>query len=690
MSGLNKIFYKRKRKSMANPILDNLNPQQKEAVMHTQGPLLVFAGAGSGKTRVITRRIAYLISEKGVSSENILAVTFTKKAAEEMKERVEEILRKLEGGVEQTLPTIGTFHSIASGILRREAQKADLASNFTILDAKDSENMIKEIMLELDIDVKQFKPRSISWYIQQAKNDLVSAENFPLTYSGFVEDIAAQVYENYEMRKTEINAVDFGDLLFKTVQLFKDNEDIINKYQKRYEYLLVDEYQDTNKVQYDLSRMLAADNNNICVVGDDDQGIYKWRGADIKNIINFQKDFNNVKVVKLEQNYRSVANVIEAAVSVIKKNNERVDKALWTEKNPGEPIVVYQSEDAESEANFVVDEILDMKARGRTLSEMSVLYRTNYQSRAIEEAMLKRGVPYKLIGGYRFYDRKEVKDILSYLKFIINPKDTVSVLRVINSPSRKMGPKSVGALSQIAKKCGCELGELLIAAFWIKKSDLPVAGFSEELVPNIAELGDELSRFQKVIDIFGGMFYDSNGQDVADVIDMIISRTRYIESFDDGSDEAQARKENLMELKNVASGYKNSNDNDESEGDLGNPAIVRFLEGVALLEDTDSLESNESGKVTLMTLHSSKGLEFPVVFIVGMEEGLLPHSRSLSDYAEIEEERRLCYVGITRAKERLFLSFAKSRMVQGGDFGRVPSRFLADIPEDVCDFFSQT
>lgn len=674
-----------------NPILKDLNPQQKEAVKHTEGPLLVFAGAGSGKTRVITRRIAYLISEKGISANNILAVTFTKKAAEEMRERVESILRELDSNTEnaggETLPSIGTFHSIASRILRIEAESANLSPNFTILDAKDSENMIKEVMIELDIDVKQFKPRSISWYIQQAKNDLITPRDFPLTYSGFVEDIAAEVYENYENRKEEINAVDFGDLLFKTVQLFKERDEIFKKYQGRYQYLLVDEYQDTNKVQYNLSQMLAADNNNICVVGDDDQGIYKWRGADIKNIINFQKDFSDVKVVKLEQNYRSVANVIEAAVSVIKKNNERVSKSLWTEKGSGQPIVVYQSEDAESEANFVVDEILDMKARGRSLSEFAVLYRTNYQSRAIEEAMLKRGVPYKLIGGYRFYDRKEVKDILSYLKFIVNPKDAVSVLRVINSPSRKMGPKSVGKLSKMAKACGCELGELLVAAYWIGKSDLPVYGFDEDIIPQIESYSEELTKFSKVIDLFGGLFFDARGQSAADVIDMVISRTHYVESLDDGSEAAEAKKENLVELKNVASSYSSGKMVTASVNDV-NASIMAFLEGVALLEDTDSLENSNSGKVTLMTLHSSKGLEFPVVFIVGMEEGLLPHSRSLSDYAELEEERRLCYVGITRAKERLFLSFARSRMVQGGDFGRVPSRFLADIPEGVCEFYS--
>jgi len=661
-------------------ILKNLNPAQKEAVLHKEGPLLVFAGAGSGKTRVITNRIANLVLEGGIDPINILAVTFTKKAAQEMSERVSSILLELSSYLSpstlQKKPTIGTFHSLGANVLRKYGDQVGLERTFTILDATDTQNLIKEIMLEKNYDIKQYSPNSVGWYIQQAKNEAISAAKFPLHYSGFMEDVAAEIYDLYEKRLREINSVDFGDLLFLTVQLFKDNSEILKRYQEFYKYILVDEYQDTNKIQYELVRSLAGEKRNLCVVGDDDQGIYKWRGADIKNIIRFEKDFPGVKVVKLEQNYRSVKNVIDAAVAVIKKNNERVEKSLWTAKEDGEKITIYQANNDLEEAEYVVDEIKKLRSYGRSFSDFAVLYRTNAQSRAIEEALLKRGIPYKLIGGYRFYDRKEIKDILSYLKFLVNPKDTVSFMRIVNTPARKMGSVTVGKLMQIARDIGCEVGTLVVASYWLNHSDLPIKGFDEKVLPEIEKKSSALESFSNIIDLLGSLFFDLGASDPVTAISGILKRIKYVESFNDGSAEAESKKENIEELINVAHAYKGSE-----------AGILEFLERIALLEDTDELEG-ASGAVVLMTLHSSKGLEFPVVFMIGMEEGLLPHSRSLSDYQELEEERRLCYVGITRAKEQLFMTFAQSRMTHGEIWNSSPSRFLGDIPQELCEYYS--
>ncbi len=660
-------------------ILDNLNDPQKKAVKHKDGPILVFAGAGSGKTRVITSRIAYLIGHHKVESSNILGVTFTKKAAEEMKTRVSTILSELQKAdslkFSNKLPTIGTFHSIGSLILRRDGNSVGLDRNFSILDADDSIKMIKEIMLEQNIDNKQTKPKSVSWAIQGAKNDLINPVKYKQYASTFFEDIVADIYVDYQRRLKEINAVDFGDLLFLTVKLFGDNEEILNKYREKYKYLLIDEYQDTNEVQYSLSRMLTGKNENICVVGDDDQGIYKWRGADIKNIINFQKDFNDVEVVKLEQNYRSVGNIIKAAGSVIHKNSDRVNKKIWTANDEGEDIVLYQARDAEDEADFLVHQISRLRQDYHEYKDFAVLYRTNAQSRVIEEAFLKRGVPYKLVGGFRFYDRREIKDILAYLKFINNPKDVLSLLRVINEPSRKIGPKSVDQINRLAKKLDIGMGELLLAVYWKQQSDLPIKGFPEEVLKDLDEVvADNLDRgsYQKAIKVFGSLYFENEDKNVDKVIDDILEKSKYIEAFNDDSDEASARIDNIKELINVASQYD---------------TVTKFLEGVALMEDTDEVDE-DTNRVHLMTLHSSKGLEFPVIFMVGMEEGLLPHSRSMSDQEDLEEERRLCYVGITRAKKRLFFSFAQGRSKRGEEWASTPSRFLGELPQEICDYYS--
>jgi DNA helicase-2/ATP-dependent DNA helicase PcrA len=671
-------------------ILHKLNAPQKEAVQHTEGPLLIFAGAGSGKTRVITNRVAYLISEKNVEPYNILAVTFTKKAAGEMKERITEILNQLDLDLAST-PTIGTFHSIGATILRKDVKHVGLDTKFTILDQDDTENIVKEFLIELNYDPKQFKPKTILSHIESAKNDMIDAQDYSLYNSGFIEDIVGEVYEKYQARLKEINAVDFSDLLFLVVKLFKENKAILEKYQNQFQYIMVDEYQDTNKVQYKMIKMLAEHEDgtcNVCVVGDDDQGIYKWRGADIKNIINFQHDFPSVKVIKLEQNYRSTGNVITAAVSVIKKNNERVDKSLWTEEKEGDQITVYQAEDEGDEANFVVDEIQDMRYKGKRLQDFAVLYRTNYQSRAIEEALLKQNLPYKLVGGFRFYDRKEIKDLVSYLRFISNPKDYVSLLRIINVPTRKMGSKSISTLAGLAKGVGVGMGELLILAYYLKHTDLPTdlidssTSITPEVLGKIENMQDKLASFERVIDIFGTIYYESQGLSAVDILKLLIKTIHYMEFINDNTEQGEQKVENVKELENVAVAY----------GDGAN-SLQELLEGIALIESEQNKNESDgdtNNRVTLMSIHASKGLEFPVVFIIGMEEGLLPHSRSFVENADMEEERRLCYVGITRAKEKLYLTFAETRMASGGmdPYGRVPSRFLSEIPQELCEFYS--
>ena len=665
-------------------LLEKLNSEQRKAVQHFKGPLLVFAGAGSGKTRVITYRIAYLIKEKKVMPNSILAVTFTKKAAGEMKERVVELLSEEGINVEDRryVPVIGTFHSICAQILRIDGEKVDLRKNFTILDQSDSESIVKELMFDQNIDIKQFKPKAVLSAIQSAKNDLISADKYLLHHGGYFDDIVSSVYEQYEKRLVEVNAVDFADLLFKVGQLFESDKKVLEKYQRKYSFILVDEYQDTNKVQYKIVKSLGGKEQNICVVGDDDQGIYKWRGADIKNIIDFQKDYPAAEIVKLEQNYRSCANILSAAGAVIKRNNERVEKSLWTDKDSGEKISIYQASDSDDEVSYILEEIESLKRAGYQNKDIAVLYRTNYQSRAIEEGFLQNRIKYQLVGGFRFYDRKEIKDILSYLKFISNTKDTVSLSRVINIPSRKVGSVTFSKMISLSKRVGIELGELMCGYYWSKNSDLPIDGFPENSIKKIEENIGECEKYDSVLSLFGGFYFNSLNKNVAEIIRDIMDRINYREFINDGTDNGAYREENVGELVTVATIF------DNQHGLLGQSALLRFLEGIALLEDTDSLDKEDSSAVTLMTIHSSKGLEFPVVFLAGMEEGLLPHGRSLSDQTEIEEERRLCYVGITRAKERLYMSFAKSRIVAGGvDYSRVPSRFLGEIPQDICEYY---
>ncbi len=661
-------------------ILGNLNPEQKKAVMCTDGPLLVFAGAGSGKTRVITNRIAYLISEKNVDPQSILAVTFTKKAAGEMQERIKNMLADIGASIEN-LPSVGTFHSIGALFLRQNAKAVGLTNNFSIYDSDDSENLIKELMLERQIDIKQIKPQAVSYFISAAKNEMITPEKFPLHYGGYIEDIVADIYPDYQKQLKTQNSVDFGDLLYLTVKMLEENEEIKKHYQDKYNYLLIDEYQDTNNAQYKFARLLSEKHQNICVVGDDDQGIYAWRGADIKNIQSFEDDFDKVTVIKLEQNYRSTKNVISAAVAVIHQNSKRVEKNLWTDNNTGENITVYQARDQEDEAEYVVESIKHLQDMKVPLSNIAILYRTNYQSRAVEEALLKSSVSYKLVGGFRFYERKEIKDILSYLKFIYNIKDELSLGRVLNVPSRKIGPKTVAILHDSARKLDCSIGELILGAYANSHPEYKdTVHLRGDLLVKIESISDELTKLLPIISTFGSLYIETQGKNLLDIIDMILERTKYIQWFDDETEQAEMKKENITELKNVAYSYIQK---------YPQNSLEMFLNEINLIEQEQNKNQDGSGHyVNLMTIHSSKGLEFDYVFVVGMEEGLLPHSRAFVDENELEEERRLCYVAITRAKQKLTLTFSEKRLTRDGLTSQIPSRFLGEIPQEICDYFS--
>ena len=664
----------------ADIILEGLNPEQKKAVLCTEGPLLVFAGAGSGKTRVITNRIAYLIIGKNVNPENIMAVTFTKKAAGEMQERVTSLLDELNYS-NKGLPTIGTFHSIGAMMLRANAKEIGLTRNFSIYDSDDSENVIKEILNEMKIDTKQIRPESIAHFIDTAKNEMISPEQFGYHYSGYIEDIASEIYPEYQKRLLAQNSVDFSDLLYLTVKLLEENEVVRKKYQELYRYILIDEYQDTNNAQYQFAKIISDKHKNICVVGDDDQGIYAWRGANIKNIQSFEDDFDGVSVIKLEQNYRSTKNVIEAAVNVIKQNNSRVDKVLWTDNNEGEKITIYQALDQEDEALYVMQQVKNLQQKMIPLKNIAVLYRTNYQSRAIEEALLKSGLPYKLVGGFRFYERKEIKDIISYLRFCFNLKDELSLNRIINIPSRKMGPKAIADIHSLAKDIGVTIGELVVLAYTVVNPELEdEILIGRKKIEEVASAKDRWEKYTGVINLFGNLYFTAQKETLLETIENVLKNTKYIESFDDGSEQAEMQKENIQELKNVGSLYSNK---------YGAKSLEIFLNEVNLIEQEQGKNQDGTNNyLNLMTLHSSKGLEFDYVFMIGMEEGLLPHSRAFVDEGELEEERRLCYVGITRAKQKLFMTFAESRQTREGYTSQIPSRFLGEIPQEICEYYS--
>jgi DNA helicase-2/ATP-dependent DNA helicase PcrA len=635
-------------------ILTTLNPAQREAVEAIEGPVLILAGPGSGKTRVITHRIAYLIKSCGVSPHNIMAVTFTNKAAREMKERLEQLL-----GQEVEALTLGTFHAICARILRREGKAIGLDSSFVIYDEADQLSLTKQALEELNLDPKQYAPRALHSAISAAKSRLIDPKDYAQRVSSYFEEIVHRIYQRYQQLLSQGRAVDFDDLLMKTVQLFQDHPQILNRYQSKYVHILVDEFQDTNIVQYMLMKHLARKYRNLCVVGDPDQSIYSWRFADLRNILSFEKDYPEVKVVFLEQNYRSTKIILEVASDVISANMQRKPKKLWTENEDGASVTVIESYNAEEEAQSVVNEIEKLAGQEQiSLKDCAVMYRVNAQSRALEETFLRYGVPYRLVGGTRFYQRREVKDIIAYLRLIHNPQDNVSLVRIINVPVRGIGQRTISQLQSWAKARDSSLFEALKQV----SHNHAKSETKQSLPPRITQA---LAGFDAVM---AELIAQSRELSLSGLLDEILEHTRYREYIlakEDGED----RWENVIELKNVASEYAEL---DPEE------ALAAFLEKVSLVSDIDELD-DKADAVTLITLHQAKGLEFPAVFIVGLEEGILPHRKSFDDPEEMEEERRLCYVGITRAKKRLYLLRSYRRSLFGGSTANLPSRFLQDI-----------
>ena len=627
-----------------------LNPQQAEAVINTEGPMLIMAGAGSGKTKVLTCRVANLL-QKGVRPYRILAITFPNKAAAEMLERVNNM-----SGPAAKDVWLFTFHAFCARFLRMEIDKLPgYGGNFAIYDTADSQNLIKQILKEMNLDDKRFQPSGILSRISNAKNALQDAAAFARQAGDFYEQKVADIYSRYEQKLQLNNALDFDDLLMLSIKLLQENKEVREKYQDRFDYLLVDEYQDTNHAQYLLTKFLAAKHRNICVVGDADQSIYGWRGADIQNILDFEKDYPDAKVIKLEQNYRSTQIILDAANAVIENNTGRKPKNLWTENKSGADIIYFQAVDERDEARFVIEQLQNLqRTENKKLGDMAILYRTNTQSRIFEEMLIKSGISYNMVGGLKFYERKEIKDIIAYLRVIFNPADSLSLLRIINVPKRGIGDASLAKIQAYAAANNVRLFEA---------------------VSNAAAIDGLSSRFVSKLDDLAGIIFElmnlANEAPVEDLIDRVLRDTGYLEELEnERTPQAQSRIDNLHELISVAQEFAAS----EEENNLEN-----FLAHVALVSDIDDTELGEDA-ITLMTLHSSKGLEFPVVFLVGMEEGLFPHARTLMDETEIEEERRLCYVGITRAKEKLFLSSTKMRTIYGNTVTYPPSRFLQEIP----------
>lgn len=641
-------------------IYDTLNEQQKEAVLHTEGPLLILAGAGSGKTRVLTHRIAYLIEEMGVNPWNILAITFTNKAAGEMRERVDRLV-----GYGSESIWVSTFHSMCVRILRRHISLLGYDTNFTIYDTDDQKTLMKDVCKLLQVDTKIYKERALLSAISHAKDELITPEEFRIQAEGdYSRRKIAEVYEEYEKQLKANNALDFDDLLVKTVQLFQTQKDVLEYYQERFRYIMVDEYQDTNTVQFELIHLLALKYRNLCVVGDDDQSIYKFRGANIKNILNFEQVFEDAKVIKLEQNYRSTGNILNAANAVIRNNRGRKDKTLWTDNGEGDKIQFRQFDTAFDEAEYIVGDIREHVEKGdATYHDHAILYRTNAQSRMFEEKFVTANIPYKIVGGINFYARREIKDLLAYLKTIDNGKDDLAVRRIINVPKRGIGLTSINRVQEYA--AGHEIGfyEALQAA---------------DLIPGVGRGLAKLESFVAFIEHFKA---DAKDMSISDLMQEIIEETGYIEALQAEADpeEAESRIENIDELRSKIAAYE------EACEDQNEPATLSgFLEEVALVADIDSLDE-ETDYVVLMTLHSAKGLEFPHVYLAGMEDGLFPSYMTITadDPDELEEERRLCYVGITRAEKELTLTCAKRRMIRGETQYNKMSRFLKEVPMEL-------
>lgn len=635
-------------------IYDTLNAEQREAVFHTEGPLLILAGAGSGKTRVLTHRIAYLIEEKGINPWNILAITFTNKAAGEMRERVDDIV-----GFGSESIWVSTFHSTCVRILRRHIDRLGYDNNFTIYDSDDQKTLMKDVCKLLQIDTKTYRERTILSAISSAKDEMVTPEEYELNaYGDFSKKKIAEAYKEYERQLKANNALDFDDLLVKTVQLFQTQPEILEYYQDRFRYIMVDEYQDTNTVQFKLISLLAAKYKNLCVVGDDDQSIYKFRGANIQNILSFEKEFEHTKVIKLEQNYRSTSTILDAANAVIKNNVGRKAKSLWTENGEGEKVQFRQFDTAYDEAEYIVGDIRERVDNGKAAyCDHAVLYRTNAQSRLFEEKMITANIPYKIVGGVNFYARKEIKDLLAYLKTIDNGKDDLAVRRIINVPKRGIGLTTVNRITEAAQQRGISFYETLCSA---------------DLVPGLGRSISKLESFAAMIEYFRK---EAEHLSITELMEEILTETGYVEELKaEGEEEAEARLQNIDEFLNKIAAYEES-----CEEEL--PTLSGFLEEVALVADIDSLDE-ESDYVVLMTLHSAKGLEFPYVYLAGMEDGIFPSYMTITadDPTEIEEERRLCYVGITRAKKELAMTCARRRMIRGETQYNKMSRFLKEVP----------
>ncbi|MEE9182220.1 MAG: UvrD-helicase domain-containing protein [candidate division NC10 bacterium] len=630
--------------------LIDLNPPQREAVLHTEGPLLILAGAGSGKTRVITHRIAYLIGECHIRPWNVLAVTFTNKAAEEMRERVARLL-----GAEGVNVWVGTFHATCVKILRKNAQHLDLRSSFVIYDEGDQLALLRGCLKELDLSERVIHPRVVRAKISRAKNDLLTPAGFASQAADYLEERVARIYYRYQAALQRNGALDFDDLLMETVRLFVERPLILSAYQELWRYLMVDEYQDTNHAQYRLIRLLAERHQNLAVVGDDDQSIYRWRGADLANILDFERDYPSCKVIRLEQNYRSTQRILEAASSVIARNRGRKVKRLWTENEAGELVGFCHARDEGDEATFIMETIRHLAVQeGYDFDDFAVFYRVNAQSRVLEDALRRAVVPYAIVGGLRFYERKEIRDLVAYLRLIANPADSVSFLRVVNVPAKGIGRGTLDRVSELAAARGLSL--------WEACREIEKEGFLA------ARQMKALLEFQALIERFIARLHETP---VPDLVSALLQETGYSAELEqEGTPEALSRIENLQELISAAQDFVQRSED---------ATLQAFLDMVALLTNVDEGMKDTRGRVTLMTLHMAKGLEFPVVFIAGMEEGVFPHGRAYTDPEELEEERRLCYVGVTRAKKRLFLTAAVQRRLYGGESFNLPSRFLEEI-----------
>ena len=639
-------------------LIEGLNDKQKEAVLATEGPCLVIAGAGSGKTKVLTHKIAYLMTEKYVKPWNILAITFTNKAANEMKERVE----KLVGEAAKDM-WIGTFHSICVRILRKYIDRLGFDHSFLIFDTSDQRTLIKECMKTLKIDDKMFTDRSVLAEISNGKNEMLEPKAYQTKYAGdYRKEVIGRIYELYQHRLKENNAIDFDDIINYTIKILTQNEDALEYYTNKFQYVLVDEYQDTNKAQFTLVTILASKYGNITVVGDNDQGIYSFRGADISNILNFEKDFPGTQIIKLEQNYRCTGNILKAANAVIKNNENKYEKKLWTENDEGNLPVIHKSDDEYDEGRYIVEEINHLRREEYfKYSDFVVLYRMNSQSRAIEEILRREGVPYKIVGGLKFYERKEIKDIISYLRLIYNFSDNISLRRVINEPKRGIGKTSIDNIQQISEQTGLSMFDIIKHAdeYGLNR----VKANAAEFIQVIEELRGKLDELS-----------------ISELIKETLNKTGYVKALElENTTEAETRIQNLEEFLTVAIEFEE----EEAENTLGD-----FLEGITLSSDIDGMEESEDS-VTLMTLHSAKGLEFPVVFLVGMEEGIFPGNKSIGEPKELEEERRLFYVGITRAKQYLYLTCAKKRTIFGSTSYNAISRFINEIPQELLDGFNE-